>query len=320
MRRSLLMSVSLALLAFTITTTTVARADAIVIGVPAWPSAQVTAHIIDGVLKERFGLETELRERGTMTILSDIGQGEIEIHPEVWLPNLSAMVEKLSAQEKVLTLSPNSVAATQNICATSATLAATGITAVTDLAKPEIAAEFDSDGDGKGEIWIGAQTWSSTEIERIRAHSYGYDETMTLLEMPEDVAMAAVDAAVALGKPMVFYCYGPHHVFELHQIAKLEEPPYDPARWTIVTRAEDSRWLEKSRADTAWDASRFHIAYASSLETERPEVAAFLAAIDFDPADVTAMSYAVEVEGKPAGEVAKDWLAANENRIGEWTK
>jgi glycine betaine/proline transport system substrate-binding protein len=309
------MSLSLAVAA-----TTSARADAIVIGVPAWPSAQVTAHIIDGVLKERFGLETELRERGTMTILSDIGRGEIQIHPEVWLPNLSAMVEKLSVQEEVLKLSPNGVAATQNICATGATLDATGIASVTDLTKPDMAAKFDSDGDGKGEIWIGAPTWSSTEIERIRAHSYGYDQTMTLLEMPEEVAMAAVDAAVSLGKPMVFYCYGPHHVFELHQIAKLEEPPYDPGRWTIVTRAEDSGWLEKSRADTAWDASRFHIAYAVSLEAERPEVAAFLAAIDFDPADVTAMSYAVEVEGKPAAEVAKDWLAANADRIGEWTK
>lgn len=320
MRRTLLMSVWLALFALTATKNTGARADAIVIGVPAWPSAQVTAHIIDGVLKERFGLETELRERGTMTILSDIGRGEIEIHPEVWLPNLSAMVEKLSVQEKVLTLSPNGVAATQNICATSATLAATDITAVTDLAKPEMAAQFDSDGDGKGEMWIGAPSWSSTEIERIRAHSYGYDRTMTLLEMPEEVAMAAVDAAVALGKPIVFYCYGPHHVFELHQIAKLEEPPHDPARWTIVSRAEDNNWLEKSRADTAWDASEFRIAYASSLAAERPEVAAFLAAIDLEPADVTAMSYAVEVEGKTAGEVAKDWLAANADRIGEWTK
>ncbi|MHA7775433.1 ABC transporter substrate-binding protein [Roseibium sp. M-1] len=315
MRHALLMSVPLAL-AFS----TSASAEAIVIGVPAWPSAQVTAHIIDGVLKERYGVETEMRERGTMTILADIGRGEIQIHPEVWLPNLTAMVEKLSEQEKVLKLSPKGVAATQNICATSATLDQTGITAVADLAKPEMAAKFDSDGDGKGEIWIGAPSWSSTEIEKIRAHSYGYDQTMTLLEMPEEVAMAAVDAAVSLGKPMVFYCYGPHHVFELHQIAKLEEPPYDAGRWTIVTRAEDSGWLEKSRADTAWDASEFHIAYAASLEADRPDVTAFLAAIDFDPADVTAMSYAVEVEGKPADEVAKDWLAANADRIGEWTK
>ena len=217
--RSILMSSFLAVAA-----ATPVKADAVVIGVPAWPSAQVTAYIIHDVLNERLGLETELRERGTLTILADIGRGEIQVHPEVWFPNLSAMATRLSEEKHVLSLSPNSVAATQNICATQATVEQTGIKAVADLAKPEMAAQFDSDGDGKGEIWIGAPSWSSTEIERIRAHSYGYDQTMALLEMPEDVAMAAVDAAVSFGKPMVFYCYGPHHVFELHDIVTLEEP------------------------------------------------------------------------------------------------
>lgn len=299
---------------------TEASAADVVIGVPAWPSAQVTAHIIADTLKNKLGVETELRERGTMTILADIGQGSVQVHPEVWLPNLSRMVDKLGTQENVLRLGPHGVAATQNICATKETLDQTGIKSVSDLTDPEMAAKFDTDGDGKGEIWIGAPTWSSTEIEKIRAHSYGYDKTMTLLEIPEDIAMAAVDAAASIGRPIVFYCYGPHHVFQLHDIATLEEPPYDPARWTIVKRAQDDDWLEKSHADTAWDASHFHVAWAASLETGMPEVAAFLSAIALEPEDVTAMSYAVEVEGKPADEVAKEWIADNQDRIGEWTK
>jgi len=297
-----------------------ARAGSVVIGVPAWPSAQVTAHIIADTLKDRLGVDAELRERGTLTILADIGRGNIQVHPEVWLPNLRSTVKKLAEEEKVLRLSPHGVAATQNICATLETLDQTGIKAVADLAKPDMAAKFDSDGDGKGEIWIGAPTWSSTEIEKIRAHSYGYDRTMTLLEMPEDVAMAAVDAAVSVGRPIVFYCYGPHHVFELHNVVTLEEPAYDPARWTIVTRAQDNDWLEKSHADTAWDASRFQVAYAASLDADMPEVASFLAAISLKPEDVTAMSYAVVVEGKDPEEVARAWMAENKDRIGEWTK
>jgi len=296
-----------------------ARAGGVAIGVPAWPSAAVTAHIISQTLNDRLGVETELSERGTMTILSDIGRGGLQIHPEVWLPNLAGMVDRLG-KENVLRLAPHGVAATQAICATRQTLEQTGIGSVTDLTKPEIAAQFDSDGDGNGEMWIGAPTWSSTEIEKIRARSYGYDRTMTLLEAPEDVAMAAVDAAASLGRPIVFFCYSPHHVFQLHDIATLEEPPHDPARWTIVKRAEDADWLEKSRADTAWDASRFHVAYAASLETSLPDVVSFLDAIAFTPADITAMSYAVQVDGRPADEVARKWIADNQDRIGEWTK
>lgn len=297
-----------------------ARAADVVIGLPAWPSAQVTAHIIADTLSGRYGLETAFQEKGTMTLLAGVGRGEVQVHPEVWLPNLSRQVDKLSKQDKVLVLNTSGVSATQNICATRQTVETTGVRAVADLAKPKIAARFDSDGDGKGEIWIGAPTWSSTEIEKIRAHSYGYDQTMTLLEMPEDVAMAAVDAASALGRPIVFYCYGPHHVFDLHDIVTLEEPAHDPARWTIVNRADSNDWLNQSNADTAWDASSFHVAYAAVLGEELPEVAAFLADFALTPEDVTAMSYAVEVEDKSAQQVAQEWIAANAARIGEWSK
>ncbi|TYC52469.1 amino acid-binding protein [Rhodobacterales bacterium] len=295
-------------------------AAGLVIGVPAWPSAEVTAHIIADTLHDKYGVDADLQERGTLTILADIGRGRIQVHPEIWLPNLNVMVDKLSKQDNVLRLGPHTVAASQNICVTNETAQQTGVKAVGDLAKAEIAAKFDSDGDGMGEMWIGAPTWSSTEIERIRARSYGYDKTMTLLEMPEDVAMASVDAAVAVGRPIVFYCYGPHHVFALHDIVRLEEPPHDPARWSIVTRAQDDKWLEKSKADTAWGASSFQVGYAASLEKDMPEVAAFLSAMEFQPEDVTEMSYAVVVEGKAPEEVARSWMSENADRIGEWTK
>lgn len=296
------------------------QAEKLVIGVPAWPSAQVTANIIAMSVRNRLGIETDLQERGTLTILGEIGTGEIDVHPEIWLPNLSQIVERMSEDEGKLRLSRKGVDATQNICVTKNTAENTGIKAVTDLTNPDIAGKFDSDGDGKGEIWIGARTWSSTEIEMIRAHSYGYDRTMNLLEMPEDVAMAAVDAAVATGQPIVFYCYGPHHVFELHDIVRLEEPAYEASRWSIVKRADDPQWLEKSRADTAWDGSHFHIGYATHLEKDMPRVAEFLNRISFEPSDTTAMSYAVVVEGKSPQDVAQSWIEANGDRIEEWMK
>ncbi|MTI42223.1 glycine betaine/proline transport system substrate-binding protein [Roseibium hamelinense] len=295
-------------------------AEPVVIGVPAWPSAQVTAHILSATLQDELGVETELREQGTMTILGGIGSGKVHIHPEIWLPNLEASVDRLSAEPAKLVLGQHGVAASQNVCTTHQTRQETGLTSVSDLTNPDIAARFDTDGDGKGEIWIGAPTWSSTEIERIRARSYGYDQTMTLLEMPEQVAMAAVDAAAALGKPIVFYCYGPHHVFDLHDVVMLDEPAHDSDRWTIVKRADDPDWLTKSRADTAWDEGRFHIGFAASLGQDMPAVATFLNAVKLTASDATTMSYAVEVEGKPADQVAQEWIAANKSRLEEWTK
>ncbi|PLX36718.1 MAG: amino acid-binding protein [Hyphomicrobiales bacterium] len=297
-----------------------AAAADIVVGVPSWPSAQVTANVIASVIKTDLGVETELVDRGTMGILSGMATGETHIHPEVWFPNHKQAVERFNAKSNSIRVSPQGVAATQNLCVTEATAQNTGITNVADLANPKIAAQFDTDGDGKGEMWIGDQGWSSTNIERVRARSYGYDKTMTLLVEKEEVAMAAVDVAVSLEQPIVFYCYSPHHVFDLHKIRKLAEPAHDPATWTIVAPAADSDWLAKSKAETAWDLSHFHIAYAALLDAEHPKVAGFLRRITLEPEDAAAMSYAVQVERKTPADAAAEWIAANRNRIEEWVR
>lgn len=293
-----------------------ALAKPLVIGVPSWPSAQVTAQIIADAA-ERLDVEVELRPRGTMTILADIAKGRVDIHPEVWFPNLSGALERLNGDGKIV-VSDNGVDARQNVCVTKATAEMTGIRSLADLADPQMAEKFDSNNDGRGEIWIGAPTWSSTEIEHIRARSYGYFRTMTLLELPEEIAMASVDVAASFGSPIVFYCYSPHHVFELHDLVVLEEPAFDPQRWNLIKRADDPYWLQKSRAETAWDLSHFHVAYANALNEEAPSLARFLSNLRLEQTDITAMSYAIQVERKSPEDVAAEWAAENEDRIKEW--
>lgn len=297
-----------------------ATAAEIVIGVPAWPSAEVTANIMAMVLKSELGVDARLENSGTLGILAGIDQGTIQVHPEVWLPNLQDAVKRYADEKGTLRLAARAAPAAQNICVTGDTVEMTGIKEVKQLTDPGVAAQFDSDGDGKGEMWIGAQSWSSTPIERIRARSYGYDKTMTLLEAPEEVAMAAVDVAESLGRPIVFYCYKPHHVFKLHDIRLLAEPAHDPATWSILSQSDDPSWMKNSKAGSAWDTSSYHIGYAASLETSEPRVARFLEQISLSEDDATAMSYAVEVEGKTPAEVAEAWIADNRNRIEEWTK
>jgi glycine betaine/proline transport system substrate-binding protein len=141
---------------------------------------------------------------------------------------------------------------------------------------------------------------------------------MTLLEGPEEIAMAAVDVAVSLDRPIVFYCYSPHHIFGLHSIQILNEPPFDPQTWSIVSPSDDEDWLEKSKAGTAWDVSFFQVGYATKLKEARPEVAEFLSRVAMTPEEATAMSYAVEVDRKAPPDVAADWIARNEDRIKEW--
>jgi len=294
-----------------------ALADDLVIGLTAWPSARVTGHIIGALARERTGENPVYLERGSIGLLTAISRGEVDVYPELWSPNLDDAVKRIGDS---ITVSQRSVAGHQGICATRSAVDQTGIKAVADLKDPAIAAAFDTNDDGKGEIWIGDGSWFSTNVERIRARSVGYDQTMQLLEAAEEVAMAAVDAASALDRPAVFYCYSPHHVFVLHDIVVLEEPTHDPAGWNIVAPADDQAWLEHSRAETAWDASSLSIGYATALSTEHPDVADLLSRIQFEPDDIAAMSYAVEVERKSPEDAASDWLVANRARVDGWFK
>lgn len=295
-----------------------AHATDVVIGVPDWSSATVTAHMLKSVLEAEFDLDVALEEGTNETIFAAMDAGTEHIHPEVWLPNHSALNADYVLRRKSVNMSPKGVPARQGICVTRATRDEHGITSITDLADPDKVAIFDTDGNGKGEIWIGAPDWSSTRIERIRAKGYGYDQTMDLLEAPEPVAVTAIDAAMAAGKPLVFFCYEPHYTFELHDIVFLDEPAYDPREWTVLTPEQDPDWLAKSSASVSWPPSFFHINYSAKLAEERPDVAAFLDAIRLDVDTVSEMTYALIVEGRDPDEFAAEWIANNADRVSNW--
>ncbi|MCT7378441.1 amino acid-binding protein [Chelativorans sp. EGI FJ00035] len=289
------------------------------IAMPNWPSGQATSNILKVSIAERFGLDAEVRAMGTLSAFRGLDSGEVDIHPEVWRPNLDELIRKYESDKGSVIVSLIGVPAWQGLCATPEAASELGIKDVADLSDPEKATALDTDGDGQGELWIGAPTWSSTAIERVRANSYGYAKTLTLVEVEEDVGMAAVDAAVATGRPMVFACYAPHHVFKLHDIVRLEEPAHDHSKWKIAS-AEDPLWISKSSATVAWPISHFHIAYSTKFGEEHPDVAAFLEKVNFRPAEVNAMTYALQVERQDPYDYAKNWVADNSGRVDEWVK
>lgn len=295
-----------------------ANAADLSIAMPNWPSGQATANILKVAIDKKFGLQSEVREMGALIAFAGLETGDVDIHPEVWRPNLDAAIAKYVDEKKVVVLAKRSVAAWEGLCATEDAIKA-GIRSVTDLTDADKSALLDTDGDGRGELWIGAQTWTSTGIERVRANSYGYSKNLALVEAEEDVGMAAVDAAVATGRPMVFACYAPHNVFELHRVTRLEEPGHDPAKWKIAP-GDDPLWIAHSSAPVAWPPSEFHIAYSKSFASKHPDVAAFLEKIDFTPQEVTSMTYALQVERQPAPDYAENWVRQNATRIDGWAK
>jgi glycine betaine/proline transport system substrate-binding protein len=246
--------------------------------------------------------------------------GSMHIHPEVWLPNQANLNNTFVKQKKTVVQAPNGTPAFQSMCVTRGTAARTGIKKITDLSDPDMAKNFDSDGDGRGEVWVGASGWASTSVEKIRAKSYGYDETMDLMEMDETLAMANVDTAVARKSDLVFFCYTPNHVFALHDLVILEEPAYDASKWKIVQPTDDPNWLEVSDAPVAWDLAYLHIHYAASLRKDHPDVASMLDSVKFTTDLVSEMTYALLVDKLDADEYAMEWAKKNAGLVDSWLK
>jgi glycine betaine/proline transport system substrate-binding protein len=289
----------------------------LVIAAPNWPSGKATANILKIGLSKEFGLDADIKELGALNAFVGLDSGTVDIHPEVWSPNLDAVIDKYVVQKKAVILAHRAVNAWQGLCATPA--AAKDFKSVDDLKDKAKTAVLDTDGDGKGELWIGAPTWLSTGIERVRANSYGYVADLSLVEAEEDVAMAAVDAAVATDQPMVFACYAPHYVFDLHKITRLAEPAHADDKWKIVP-ASDPDWIGKSSAPVAWPTAHFSIAYATALTTSHADVAKFLENVDFTTDEVTEMSYALEVERQDPVAFAKAWVDKNSGRVDGWAR
>jgi len=297
---------------------TVAQAADVVIGVPNWPSVLVTAHVLKVAMENNLGLEVELQNGTNPVVFEAMDTGSMHVHPEVWLPNQTNLNDKYVGEKQTVRMNPNGVAGDQAMCVTKGTAERTGIENLSDLTDPEMAKNFDTDGDGMGEIWIGAAGWASTNVEKIRAKSYGYDATMTLKEMDETLALAEVDSAVAKDENIAFFCYTPHHMFALHELVILKEPAHDAAAWNVIQPTDDPEWLSKSEAGVAWSTAYLHIHYAASLETDQPEAAAMLSKVSLDTSVVSAMTYALVVDKQDPAEFAAKWVEENAETVDSW--
>ncbi len=305
--------------AMLLVTGSVQAAD-LVVGSPNWSTVQVTAHVIKIVLEDNLGLEVEVQNGTNPEVFEAMDQGSMHVHPEVWLPNQANLHNTYVKDKGTVLMNPNAVTAFQGICVPKGTAEMLGISKITDLTDPSVAAQFDSNGDGKGEIWIGATGWASTHVEKIRAKSYGYDQTLELTEMDETLALANLDAAVQQKKPFVFFCYTPHHMFSLHELVVLEEPAHDPAKWVVFQATDDPNWLENSSAGVAWKDANLHIHYAKSLEESNPEAAAILSKINLDTDQVSSFAYKAFVEKASQEDIAREFVDNNPDLIDSWLR
>jgi len=290
------------------------------IGVPSWTGAQAIAHLLGAVVEMRIGGTVEYVPGNNATIFQgmDQGKGDIDVHPDVWLPNQESFTKKYVDGAGSVTLSSNPSEGNQGFCVSSAFAEANNITDIADLGRPDVAALMDSDGNGKGEMWIGAPGWASANVNEVKTRDYGLLDFIEPIRAEESVKTARIKDSIAKGEGYAFYCYKPHAVWFMFDVKMLSEPTYDPAKYVMVQPSDDADWYEKSSVATKDALKKVQIAWSNSLESRSPAIAEFFGRFALTADDVSNFAFEISGNGRDPAEVAREWVEANPDRVDAW--
>lgn len=297
-----------------------AAAEEVKIGVPSWTGAQGIAHLLGAVVEMRIGGEVEYVPGNNATIFQAMHQGEgaIDVHPDVWLPNQESFTNKYVEQEGTVTLSSNPYKGNQGYCVSQQFGKANNITDIADLGRPDVAMKMDSDGNGLGEMWIGAPGWASANVNEVKVRDYGLMDFIEPVRTEESVKTARVKDSIAKQEGYAFYCYKPHAIWYMFDVMMLTEPTHDPEKYKMVQPSDDPDWLEKSYVASKDALKEVQIAWSNSLPERSPAIAEFFDRFSLTADDVSSFAYEISGKGRDPSDVAREWVDANPERVDAW--
>ncbi len=295
-------------------------AEKVNIGAPSWTGAQAIAALIQAVVVDRIGGEANLVPGNNATIFQGMhqGKGDIDVHPDVWLPNQQSFTKKYVDGTGTVALSKNAYEGNQGFCVSKNFAKANKITDIADLGRPDVAMKMDSDGNGKGEMWIGAPGWASANVNEVKVRDYDLLPFIDPIRAEESVKTARVKDSIAKNEGYAFYCYKPHAIWYMFDVEMLTEPKFDPAKYKMVQPSDSPDWYKNSKVMTKDALKNVQIAYSKSLQSRSPAITEFLQKISLTADDVSNFAFEISGKGRKPADVARDWIKANSKRVDGW--
>lgn len=201
-----------------------------------WDTGWFQAAVFASLLEE-LGYDVNLAgDLPAETFYPALAQGDLDFWPNGWFPLhqtfldtdvVSGQVEPVGYQVKA--------GALQGYLIDKATADEHGITSLADFQDPEIAALFDSDGDGKADLTGCDAGWGCEGVINDTLAEQGLEDTVTHVQGTYSLLMADTIARYQRGEPIFFYTWTPN--------------------WTVAELAlgEDVVWITVPGAETTDD-------------------------------------------------------------------
>jgi|SRR5690242_4273947 glycine betaine/proline transport system substrate-binding protein len=312
----------------------------VVIGEQTWTGATAIQYVLKVIMEKYLDADVGSIAAGEPVLWEamDRGDGSVDVLPDVWSEHLPEQLNKyvVPGSRETVILNTKPYLGREGIYVPGYVQDQYGIKKVTDLADPEKAKLFDSDGDGKGEWWAGAVGWEATNHSEVRAKSYGFDKYFTATTVEQPVFLAQLDAAITKKQPILFYYWEPEWIFAVFDLRKLEEPAFDgyttddykgnpnykkDGCYTFYQPNVAPDWLEKSRITCDQPPTHVYIGHSKELANRAPDISKFLRQVALDGDTVNQWILAIDREKKQPEDVARAWVEANKAKVeGEWLK
>jgi glycine betaine/proline transport system substrate-binding protein len=267
-----------------------------------WSAAKLTNVILTEVATQHPELgvsQIEPTTLGPAPAWAGGQRGDLDLFSEVALPNQQELADK--AKDKVSLVHQTYGDAQQGwfvpTYATEPGQPLAGLTSVTQL--------NDYAGPLNNKLVDADPSFITTQQNAKRLQGYGLK--LEQVASSEAAQLAELRRAYQAKEPILVYLYHPHWVFAEFQMTQLQEPtPYSPDCFTTGNGAC------AMPAYSAWTAA------STKVQQDAPKFYAMLQKFEIPVPDMEGMLKSVDVDKKDATAVAKEWLAANPQKVQEW--
>ena len=257
-------------------------------GVQPWPGVTVKSEV-SAQLLEAAGYEIDTKQLNTPLTLEGLSNGDLDVGLGGWYPISSSMIDPLVQDGEITRLTANLEGALSGVAVPTYVRDA-GVESMSDL--NEYADRFEKTIYG---IESGS-TWNTGVKEAIKQNRHNLGE-WALVSSGTTAMLAPVGRATGREAWVAFYGWRPHWMNIKYDLHYLEAP-------------DDS--------EIAHTESTVYTLTRNGLESDMPNVNRFFSQYRVEPDTQSRWIYEHSYEERAEDEVARDWIAANPERVREW--
>ncbi|WP_372370217.1 glycine betaine ABC transporter substrate-binding protein [Candidatus Uabimicrobium sp. HlEnr_7] len=289
--------------------------EKVIIGGMQWSGSIAIEQIMKYVLEKKLHIPVEIKPLNASILFPALDNGTADIYPDLWMPNQQEGFDKYVSERKTVKVKLSYDNAPQGFYMSAKIAKKHGIKSIFDLRGKE--GIFDSDGDKKGEIWVGPFSWGASEINISKIEEYNLQ--LQPLKIEQWLFLAMFKEAMRKDKPIVFYYWEPEWPMAKFDLVRLEEPKYEKSKWVHVKGEPDN-----TNISCAYPPATVYVGISKKLKERIPKAYQFFSNWSIPIEEVSFLIAELEdVPGNPAQkpqDVARRWVESHPEILEKWLK